>query len=214
MSFDAKVRGNERAGLFVPRMSPFLVRAWMDKNLNVVPENLVKVLTELINLDGVTFWKTFEKFHALYECMRHVLLSSEHTKTSIALKDLYPGALISGDHVEGDSILHHEIPLLSRTLHTMKGDLDLTPAKCAEHLEHVVLAGPGNPGFDIAVPIKQGEWLLIEARFSQPDSSKRVGIKTDAIEKRGLIVKNVGELMLPGAKSAMSCNKKSNCVVF
>jgi hypothetical protein len=201
LSFDFKVRDKEVAGTLVPRMSPLLVRAWMERNATLIPAELLQAAVELINLNSVTFWNTFEKFHALYECMRHVLLSLENTKQSIALKDLYPGALVSSD-----SILDHTILLRPRTLVTLNDNLDLTPVECAKHLGHVVLPGPNNPGFDIAVPIKEGEWLLIEARFSQPDSSTLVVIKEDAIKKREKIVTSVTTLKLPGADRRMSCD--------
>ena len=60
-----------------------------------------------------------------------------------------------------------------------------------------MLAGPGNRGFDIAVPIEKSEWLLIEARFSRPDVNVYVNIKTDTIGKRKSIFGTIGKL--PGA---------------
>ena len=192
LSFDFKVRDKEVAGTLVPRMSPLLVRAWMERNATLIPAELLKAAVELINLKSVTFWNTFEKFHALYECMRHVLLSLENTKQSIALKDLYPGALVSSD-----SILDHTILLRPRTLVTLNDNLDLTLVECAKHLGHVVLARPRNPGFDIAVPIKEDECLLIETRSSQPNARLRLNFAKAVLAKRKVVMQAIGRH--PGA---------------
>jgi hypothetical protein len=44
------------------------------------------------------------------------------------------------------------------------------------------------------MPIDQGKWLLIEARFSKPDSSTLVVIKTDAITKRKKMMTEIMKL--------------------
>ena len=191
---------------FIPRMSPFMLRVLLfGRKADLVSPAVDAILDDMFHTGAVDFWSKFEKFHALYECLRHTLLSSQSANetTTVMVKDLYPDALVCDKHLNGASILQHKVRMRPRSLIQLKHQLPrLTQDRCAQDLNHVVLAGIGNAGFDIAVPIEQDECVLIEARFSKPEVKAYVDIQ-EAVEKRELILKNDAEV--PGACVVVSC---------
>ena len=192
------LQGVKSARFFVPRMSPFMLRVLltMPKNAgfpHVVSGEVDPILHALFRLGSVKMWPTFEAFHALFECLRHTLLSTLMKQESESVEKLYPGALVGDKFSSGPLVMGRRIRLRPRSMMTLESHLKLTQVHCAEHLGHVVLAGPGNPGFDIAVPIEKDEYVLIEARFSQPDVNTYVDIEADIVAKRKLILENIGD---------------------
>ena len=195
----ADVSGPLAAHELIPRMSPLLLRVLLSNRKAILVSPAVDaILDEVFFCGAVDNWLAFERFHALYECLRHTLLSAESTPEWTTLGDLYPGALVRDGHLNGASILKHKIRIRPRSLIELKAKLPhLTQENCAQYLEHVVLACTGNAGFDIAVPIEKEECVLIEARYSNPDANTYVRIAADAVAKRELIL--ASDTTTPGA---------------
>ena len=184
-------------------MSPLILQFLMHNHTFAVKSNrpLIslaadKVLREMFELVQNFNYECLEQFHALFEVLRFELQSVVCENHEMTLRELYPLALTSGS-AKSCEMLDQIIPVLPRTLIQYSHQItpSLTRAWCHKHANAVVLPGPGNPGFDVAIPVDENRLIAVDTKFSKlrdiEDSS--VNAKADVLGPRASLDKNLGK---------------------
>ena len=171
------------------QMSPLMLRVLLNARSLSPDPPLISSTADAILQDMLILQKNFnfacmEKFHALFEVLRAELLTviqKQHTST---LGDLYPGARISASDASR-AMLQEVVPLRMRHLDEDPQQVTVHLSKdwCTERVDRIVLPAPGNPGFDIAIPLDGDRLLVIDTKFSKPPSGKKAYLnKADDID--------------------------------
>ncbi len=181
---------------FVPRLSPVILELMIETSGQLVSPEVHKILLQMLALEARFNWESWEEFLALHLALISCLHA--HLKTgSVTLGELYPDATVFGA-----SVLKKPIPMMSRSVAKLKEQMTPKRKVAILHARSVVLPGKSNPGFDVAMPHGDNEWLLIEAKYSENDATRTeaedVLYKYDLIEAR--------QNALPGMLLSSVCN--------